>query len=59
MGDIPAIDPTKSPAWDTLDQLAEEFDPDLRKFFADDPGRAERFTLEEGDLHVDLSKNLV
>ena len=59
MGDIPAIDPTKAPAWDTLDQLAEEFDPDLRKFFADDPGRAERFTLEAGDLHVDLSKNLV
>ena len=27
--------------------------------FADDPGRVERLTFTAGDLHVDLSKNLV
>ncbi len=31
----------------------------LRELFADDPGRAERYTLDVGDLHVDYSKNLV
>ncbi|MFI6575840.1 glucose-6-phosphate isomerase [Nocardiopsis sp. NPDC050513] len=31
----------------------------LRDLFADDPGRAERFTLDVGDLHVDYSRNLV
>src|SRR6185437_7409473 len=33
--------------------------PDLRAWFAEDPGRAERFTFALADLHVDLSKNLV
>ncbi|MEU2944550.1 glucose-6-phosphate isomerase [Nocardiopsis alba] len=31
----------------------------LRGLFADDPGRAERYTLDVGSLHVDYSKNLV
>ncbi|WP_159944346.1 MULTISPECIES: glucose-6-phosphate isomerase [unclassified Nocardiopsis] len=31
----------------------------LRQLFAEDPGRAERYTLDVGDLHVDYSKNLV
>ena len=59
MSDIPVIDPTMTPAWDTLDQLAETFDPDLRKLFADDPTRTQAFTFDAADLHVDLSKNLV
>ena len=59
MSDIPVIDPTMTPAWDTLDQLADTFDPDLRKLFADDPARAQAFTFDAADLHVDLSKNLV
>ena len=59
MSDIPVIDPTMTPAWDTLDQLADNFDPDLRKLFADDPTRTQTFTFDAADLHVDLSKNLV
>ena len=59
MSDIPVIDPTMAPAWDTLDQLADNFDPDLRKLFADDPNRTQTFTFDAADLHVDLSKNLV
>ena len=59
MSDIPVIDPTMTPAWDKLDQLADNFDPDLRKLFADDPNRTQTFTFDAADLHVDLSKNLV
>ncbi|WP_314129822.1 glucose-6-phosphate isomerase [Schaalia odontolytica] len=59
MSDIPVIDPTMTPAWDTLDQLADNFDPDLRKLFADDLTRTQTFTFDAADLHVDLSKNLV
>ena len=59
MSDIPVIDPTMTPAWDKLDQLADTFDPDLRKMFADDPERTKKFTFQAADLHVDLSKNLV
>ena len=59
MSDIPVIDPTMTPAWDTRDQLADNFEPDLRKLFADDPNRTQTFTFDAADLHVDLSKNLV
>ena len=59
MSDIPVIDPTMTPAWDKLDQLADTFEPDLRAMFADDPERTKKFTFQAGDLHVDLSKNLV
>ena len=59
MSDIPVIDPTMTPAWDTLDQLADNFEPDLRKLFADEPNRTQSFTFDAADLHVDLSKNLV
>ena len=59
MSDIPVIDPTMTPAWDTLDQLADNFEPDLRKLFADDSNRTQTFTFDAADLHVDLSKNLV
>ena len=59
MSDIPVIDPTMTPAWDKLDQLADTFEPDLRKMFADDPERTKKFTFQAADLHVDLSKNLV
>ena len=59
MSDIPVIDPTMTPAWDKLDQLADTFEPDLRKMFADDPERTKKFTYQAADLHVDLSKNLM
>ncbi len=52
------VDATTLPAWAELTHLADGV-PDLRRAFADDPGRAERLTFAVGDLHVDLSKNLL
>jgi len=60
MSDIPTpVDPTTTPAWQTLDLRADTFAPDLRAWFAADPHRAAHWTRTVGDLHVDLSKNLV
>lgn len=53
------MDPTTTPAWARLTELAGRGTPDLRQVFADDPGRVDRFTFAAADLHVDLSKNLV
>ena len=53
------VDPTTTTAWSRLLELREEFTPDLRGWFAADPERVARMTLTAGDLHVDLSKNLV
>ena len=53
------IDPTTTAAWTELTTLAEAPEPDLRRWFADDPGRVARFSFGAADLHVDLSKNLV
>jgi glucose-6-phosphate isomerase len=53
------IDPTATTAWTRLTELREALQPDLRGWFAADPGRAERFTLTAADLRVDLSKNLL
>ncbi len=52
-------DPTTTPAWAELTALHGSFTPDLRGWFDGDPGRVERLTRTVGDLHVDLSKNLV
>jgi len=53
------VDPTTTAAWAKLAALHADLAPDLRAWFADDPTRAERFSLEAGDLFVDLSKNLL
>lgn len=53
------MDPTTTPAWSRLTDLAGAGTPDLRAAFADDPERVERLTFDAADLHVDLSKNLV
>ena len=53
------IDPTSTAAWAELEAHHRSFTPDLRGWFADDPGRVERLGFTVGDLHVDLSKNLV
>ncbi|MBF4562055.1 glucose-6-phosphate isomerase [Microbacterium sp. VKM Ac-2870] len=53
------IDATRTPAWAALSDRAASFAPDLRAWFAADPTRVERLTLDAADLHVDLSKNLV
>ena len=53
------IDPTSTSAWAELLSHRDSFTPDLRAWFAGDPGRVERLSFTLGDLHVDLSKNLV
>ncbi|MFG6277732.1 glucose-6-phosphate isomerase [Microbacterium sp. 5K110] len=53
------VDPTTTSAWTRLTALRESFDPDLRAWFAADPDRVDSLTRTVGDLHVDLSKNLI
>jgi glucose-6-phosphate isomerase len=53
------VDPTGTAAWRRLTELADGFTPDLRGWFAADPGRAERLSYDAADLHVDLSKGLL
>ncbi len=53
------VDATTTKAWAALTALHTAYRPDLRGAFAADPGRAERFTHDCADLHVDLSKNLI
>ncbi len=55
----PPIDPTTTAAWAALSDHESTLRPDLRGWFAADPGRAQRLTFGVGDLTVDLSKNLV
>lgn len=57
---IPAPqDPTQTAAWAALDRTAESFFLNLRNAFAADPERGPNWTLDAGELHVDLSKNLI
>ncbi|WP_137843001.1 glucose-6-phosphate isomerase [Microbacterium sp. 2FI] len=53
------IDATSTSAWAELAAHRDAFSPDLRGWFAADPGRVERLSHTLADLHVDLSKNLV
>ncbi|WKR21809.1 glucose-6-phosphate isomerase [Actinomyces israelii] len=53
------VDATTTPAWKQLTELHKNLHPDLRAWFAEDPGRAERYSYEVGDLFVDLSKNFL
>ena len=53
------IDATTTAAWRDLTAHRDEFRGDLRGWFESDPQRATRLTRVAGDLHVDLSKNLV
>ena len=53
------IDPTSTSAWAELLAHRDSFTPDLRGWFAGDAGRVQRLSFPLGDLHVDLSKNLV
>ena len=51
------MDISTTPEWATLQALPA---PDhLRALFAADPGRAERYVVEAGELHIDWSKHLV
>ncbi len=49
-----------TPAWAALDDHHREIaHRHLRELFAEDPGRAERYTVRVGDLVVDYSKNRI
>ena len=59
---IPPVDATSTPAWAALSEHFRRLQSegiDLRRWFAADPDRARRLTFDAGDLHIDLSKNLV
>ena len=53
------IDATATSAWRDLTAHRSAFEPDLRGWFAADLERTARLTRTVGDLHVDLSKNLL
>ncbi len=53
------VDATTTSAWAKLTGHRSEIQPDLRGWFAKNPHRAHQLTIDAGDLHVDLSKNLV
>ncbi|MGO3359171.1 MAG: glucose-6-phosphate isomerase [Bifidobacterium crudilactis] len=58
----PPIDATKTPAWSALQQHFNDLQSegiDLRAWFAQDADRTSKLTFEAGDLHFDLSKNLI
>ena len=63
MASVPSpIDAVQTPEWHALqthfDQLMEE-GISLKDWFAADPDRVKKLSFEAGDLHFDLSKNLV
>ncbi|MFI1742468.1 glucose-6-phosphate isomerase [Streptomyces sioyaensis] len=48
------------PEWTALGKHREQLEKvHLRELFEREPGRAERYTLQVGDLHLDYSKHLV
>ena len=51
------VDATATPAWAELARLHDDLNVDFRAWFADDPDRAQRFSLAAADLYADLSKN--
>jgi glucose-6-phosphate isomerase len=54
------MDPTRTTAWRRLRSHHDEIgDLHMRNLFADDPGRANRFSMTLGDLLFDYSKNRV
>ncbi|HYA41269.1 MAG TPA: hypothetical protein VEF34_08195, partial [Syntrophobacteraceae bacterium] len=51
---------TANPVWNELKSHYQKIrDIHLRKLFAEDPGRAERFTVEAAGVVFDYSKNRV
>ncbi|WP_046728430.1 glucose-6-phosphate isomerase [Streptomyces humi] len=57
MPDTPEL--TRRPEWAALEDHRGEGQPVLRELFAADPGRAERYVVRVGDLHIDYSKHLI
>jgi glucose-6-phosphate isomerase len=51
---------TERPAWKALADHRKSLDTfDLRKAFADDPARAQKFTVEAEGIYYDFSKHLI
>ncbi|MFF8474013.1 glucose-6-phosphate isomerase [Streptomyces sp. NPDC015414] len=55
--DLPEL--TRRPEWTALEDHRAAGRPSLRELFATDPGRAERYVVRVGDLHIDYSKHLI
>ena len=56
------IDATSTPEWAALQQHYNELQTEgisLKDWFANDPDRVKKFSYDIGDLHFDLSKNLI
>ena len=52
--------PTATPAWEQLNaQFNSLVKSNMQQMFAQDPGRAERFSIRWNDFFVDFSKNIV
>ncbi|MEV6618946.1 glucose-6-phosphate isomerase, partial [Streptomyces sp. NPDC051051] len=50
----------QTPEWTALAKHREELgEAQLRELFAADPGRAGRYVVRVGDLHIDYSKHLI
>jgi glucose-6-phosphate isomerase len=57
MSDSPKL--TRRPEWAALEDHRAQWHAHLRKLFAQDPGRAERYVVRVGDLRIDYSKHLI
>ncbi|WP_311315045.1 glucose-6-phosphate isomerase [Streptomyces naphthomycinicus] len=57
MAEFPKL--TLRPEWTALADHRARVQPHLRELFAADPGRAERYVVRVGDLHIDYSKQLI
>ena len=58
----PPVDATKTPEWAALQKHYDELQSEgisLKQWFADDAERVEKLSFDAGDLHFDLSKNLI
>ena len=58
----PPVDATKTPEWAALQKHYDELQSEgisLKQWFADDAARVEKLSFDAGDLHFDLSKNLI
>ena len=54
--DAVSADPSLSPAWQRLVELAAEPVPSIRELLADQPGRVEAYTHTAARVHLDLSR---
>ncbi|OIK24936.1 glucose-6-phosphate isomerase, partial [Streptomyces malaysiense] len=59
MADVRYPNLVHRPEWTALADHRAEGPLHLRELFASDPGRAERYVVRVGDLHIDYSKHLI